>query len=151
MRLFVSSFVLLASAVTWARGESNAQVLVTNRGQPLPPGMEPPPIPHFPTANALPEMDPLLRAAQLRLEPTAAPFAFEFSPTPSGRQLQTLSSRQDSLVVVSQTWKGKGKLRNSQLYSLNTAFLFLLLHMQPNEQHNTPCVNFRSLNVNSHA
>ena len=44
-------------------------------------------------------MDPLVRAAQLNLNPTAAAFAFEFPPTPGGQELQSLSSRQDILQV----------------------------------------------------
>ena len=47
----------------------------------------------------LSEMDPLVRAAQLNLNPTAAAFAFEFPPTPGGQELQSLSSRQDILQV----------------------------------------------------
>ena len=93
--------LLVALATTLVHGESKAQVLVSHRGQPLPPGMEAPPFPHFPTTNALPDMDPLVRAAQLRTSASAAPFAFEFSPTPSGLQLQTLTNRQDVQIEVS--------------------------------------------------
>ena len=73
-----------------AEAESKAQVLVTNRGMP-----EQPPFPHFPNTNRLLEMPEDVKKQQQQKAVTEAPFAFEFSPTPSGRLLQTLSTRQD--------------------------------------------------------
>ena len=51
--LQVVGFTWLTSLVM-GEGNPDAQVLIHHRGQPLPPDMEEPPFPHFPTTNVLP-------------------------------------------------------------------------------------------------
>ena len=66
--------------------EANPQVLINTRGVPG----DQPPFPHFPNANVLPEMPLEVEEAQRSV--TQTPEAFEFSPTPSGKALQLLST-----------------------------------------------------------